>query len=225
MPVFDFWWLRGYHTGSVLPRIAGKRIGNEMRLTIDRTGTAEMWGMGCGFAIFFFGVILALNDLIHGGKNAGSDIQMLLLGGALYAALMKIVQRRRFRKGTLILRPWPIRLGTEVDAKLNAFVRNEASVTQVGATIECIEEATKGMGKNKERKASPVFSLDLPPSPRHRNRKVLSAAWTFNLPPECPASFQVRGKRLQWRLVTTIPTDAGETSAAFDLLVVPEVAR
>ncbi len=225
MSVFDFWWLRGYHTGSVLPRISGTRIGHEMRLTVDRTGTAEMWGMGCGFAVLFVGVTLALMDLIHGGKNAGNDIQMLFLGGALYAAFTKIVQRRRFRKGTLILRPWPIRLGSDVDAKLNAFVRNEAAVTRVGATIECIEEATKGTGKYQERKASTVFSLNLPPSARQRNRKVLSAAWTFNIPAECPASFQVRGKRLRWRLVTTIPTDVGETSAEFELLVIPEVAR
>lgn len=214
-------WMHGYHVRSVLPRIAGTRSPAGMRVTIDRTGQGELVSWGCAIAVFTFGMVLVAYDLVRPHPQFGSDIALVSAGVGLIAAVRQVFVRRRFRKGTLLVNPWPIRLGSHVTAELHAFVKGEEAAPS--ARLECIEEAVTRSSRQEVRKTATIYSCDLPPAAEKWNRTKLNASWTFDVPTQYPSSFAIRGKQLQWRVVTRIPTNLGETSAEFPLLVVPEV--
>jgi len=216
---------RGYHRGSVLPRIAGTRTAEGFRLVIDRTGERD------SLKLFYFWAMFAVIVLAVGLRIRRDPREIGLLAKALGAYLLvsasvgEIVRRRRLRRCTVVARPWPIRLGEEVHAELRALVRKGAPVLSLKARLECVEEGKTAAGTRfEEKKRETIYALDLQPPKVRSERRIVNAGWTFTIPDDLPPSFAVASNCVQWQLAATITTGEGEVSVAFDLLVIPEVA-
>src|SRR5205809_1091540 len=216
-------WMRGYHSGSVLPRIAGRRTQSGFNVVVDRTGRGELVSWGCAILIFIGGLFLVVNDLLGLHRQIGRDIALIGLAGGLFAGVQQIYVRRRFRHGTLHVTPWPIRLGAEATTELRAFVRGEQAAP--AAKLECFEEAIRSKGTRYQvTKRATIHSSDLTSAAMRWSGTRIEASWMIKILADCPASFQLRDRQVQWRIVATIPTSAGETTVEFPLLVIPEIA-
>jgi hypothetical protein len=216
--------MRGYVRGSILPKIAGTPTPHGMRVVVDRTGTGELVSWGCAIVAFLAGGALVVADLLGKHPKIGSDISFVTVAIGLIAALQQVYLRRRFRKGSLLVTPWPVRLGSHVEAELRAFVRGEEAAPS--ARIECVEEAVSGKGtRYEQKKTATIYSCDLPPAELQWNKSMLHAKWSFDIPASGPSSFDAPGQRLAWQVAARIPTGAGETAVEFPLLVVPEVVK
>jgi len=223
-------WTHGYHAGSVLPRIPGRATGNGFNVTIDRTGGGEVASWGCVAVVLIGGLLLVADDIRRPHPRIGSDLAFLSFAIGALAAMHHVFVRRRFRKGTLHVTPWPLRLGSRVNAELNAFVAGEQQAPS--ARLECVEQAISGRKTRYEAgKIATMFSIDLSPASLQWTKTKLHAAWSFEIPRDGVPSFHIRDRELlevherlvEWRVVATIPTSAGESVAEFPLLVVPEI--
>jgi hypothetical protein len=137
--------------------------------------------------------------------------------------LSHYLRRRRLFKGTLLVRPWPIRLGGEITMKYRAMLKKSAPVSSLAAKLQCAEDVTIGRGKYQQKKIAPLYELELQCS-KHE-RRVVEEEWTFAIPPTLPPSFEVPCNAVRWRLTTMLTTSGVEIPADFTLLVIPELAE
>jgi hypothetical protein len=194
-----------------------------MRLSVDRTGRGVV--VKLAFFVTLYALILVLM-IVRWTPQRGTAATVKFIGAAVILAglVQQAVMSRRLRKSWPLVHPWPIRLGDDVKAELRAVVKHNASA--IAANVRCVEEV-KICAKTKfeETKIAELYSLDLAASDLCSERRALTAAWTFAVPQNMPPSLDVPSNKVQWLLATTITTTAGEVPVAFELLVIPEVAR
>jgi len=140
------------------------------------------------------------------------------------AGMTQYLIRRRLKRASLLVRPWPIRLGDEIEVKFRATLRNASPVTAIAAKLECVEEATKGSGRYKEVKRETLLSIDLPaPVVKAAGERKVTESWKVAIPASSPPSLTIPSNTVRWLLKTAITTEDVEVPATFELLVVPEV--
>ena len=185
------------HRGSVLPRVDVKRTAegtlvHALRPTSGEVG--ELVLVGIALLIFLGAAFAPKGGVLAQGfraLNAGAVLMTFL------AMLAHYLRRRRLFKGTLLVRPWPIRLGGEVTVKYRAMLKKSATVSSLTAKLQCAEEVVIGIEEE----------------------------WTIPIPPTLPPSFEVPSNAVRWRLTTVLTTSSGDVPADFTLLVIPEVAE
>lgn len=209
------------HRGSVLPRVDVKHtaegtVVHALRPTSKDVTELVLFGiaflMFLGAALFSRGAAQLFRALNAGGVFLG------FLG-----MLSHYLRRRRLFKGTLLVRPWPIRLGGEVTMKYRAMLKKSAPVSSLAAKLQCAEEVIIGTGRSVVKKNVPLYELDLQCS-KHE-RRVVEEEWTVTFPPTLPSSFEVPCNYVRWRLTTVLTTAGVDVPADFTLLVIPEVAE
>jgi hypothetical protein len=164
--------------------------------------------------------------LMPKGGIVAQGFRALQAGGVLMGFLGMLShyrRRRRLFKGTLLVRPWPIRLGGEVTLKYRAMLKKSAPISSLVAKLRCAEDVTIGSGRYQEKKSAPLFELELQCS--NHERRVVEEEWTVAIPPTHPPSFEVPGNSVRWGLTTMLTTSGVEIPAEFTLVVIPEVAE
>jgi hypothetical protein len=225
MPDLGLLFGRGEHApyfGSVLPRIAATPGSEGTRLTVAGAGSRDVWRLVYYAAMAVLAVsIPVLRHKIAQGTRAfvlGFTIAMMFT-----AALHEYLRWHRLRRATLVVRPWPIKFGSPVEARFRIFMRDAAPVSALAAKVECTEEVVIGIGQDAKHRRSTRYQADLD-CVHQSDRRRITAAWTFIVPEEYPQSLAVPSNKVTWRLTVTVTTDAVKIPVAFDLLVVPEVA-
>lgn len=211
------------HRGSVLPRVDVKHTAEGMVVHAARPTSSDVGELvlyGIGFLMFLAAA------LVSKGGLAAQLFRALNAGGVLFGFLGMLahyLRRRRLFRGTLLVRPWPIRLGGDVTLKYRAMLKKSATVSSLTAKLQCVEDVIIGRGKYLEKKSGALYELDLQCS-KHE-RRVVEEEWTIPIPPTLPPSFDVPCNAVRWRLTTVLTTSGVEVPADFALLVIPEIAE
>ena len=209
------------HRGSVLPQIETSRTvgGTYVRAFQTPGGMREVLLYG-----FAFVSVLSVAFLPKGGVL--SHVALLVQAAGFFAAffglLTTYLRRRRLFRATLLVRPWPIRLGATVEARFRAMVHRSAPISTLTAKLRCAEEITIGYGRDEVKRSAVAYEFELPCS--KQERQIVEESWTFTIPTNLPASFVVPSNRLEWRVNATLTTKGVDVPADFLLLVIPEVA-
>ena len=211
------------HRGSVLPRVDVRRTAEGTLVHAQRPTSADvkelvLYGIGC---LMFLGAAL-----VSKGGLAAQLFRALNAAGVLFGFLGMLahyLRRRRLFRATLLVRPWPIRLGGDVTMRYRAMLKKSAPVSSLVAKLRCSEEVIIGGGKHLEKKGSALYELDLQCSAHER--RVVEEEWTVPIPPTVPPSFEVPCNAVRWRVTTMLTTEGVEVPADFTLLVIPEVVE
>jgi len=209
------------HRGSVLPRVAVKHTAEGTVVQAPRPTASDVGQLvlyGIAFLMFLGAALMSKGGAaLFRGLNAGGGLMGFL------AMLSHYLRRRRLFRGTLLVRPWPIRLGGEVTMKYRAMLKKSAPVSSLAAKLLCVEEVIIGGGRDVQKKSGALYELDLQCS-KHE-RRIVEEEWTFTLPPTLPPSFEVKCNYVRWRLATVLTTSGVDVPADFALLVIPEIAE
>jgi hypothetical protein len=216
--------LRRY-TGPVLPRISGKPTPDGMLLTkagVTGKDLREQLVFGAAFLAGALAVFLGARTHRLDGRAISFTISMYFLLGA---GVQQYLVRRRLRRAALLVRPWPIRLGDDIEVKFRATLRSSTAISSVAAKLECVEEVTIGSGKYQTKERATIFAVDLPCAARPAGDRKVTESWTASVPDALPPSFAVTGNIVRWQVSTLVATEGVEVPASFELLVLPEVLR
>ena len=195
--------------GSVLPKIAVHRTPEGVQMFAARPGWKDVALL---LMIMFFLTLflfLLIFDPLRNQKQFTAVGGILTMGGALAEYGRRYLRQRRLDYASLIVRPWPIRLGATVTAKFQS-----KPLSLVRASLVCAEEVRTSAGKYESVNRALRYQLDLDPA--------LKDSWEFDIPHEALPSFSVKSNKIQWMVKTVLD---GECVADFELLVVPQVKK
>ncbi|MGZ7080091.1 MAG: hypothetical protein ACXVJT_11805 [Thermoanaerobaculia bacterium] len=213
------------YTGPVLPRISGKATPDGMLLTragVTAKDLREQLLLGAAFLIGAVAVLLGARARRFDDRPITYTISMYFL---LCAGVHQYLVRRRLRRAALLVRPWPIRLGDDIEVKFRATFRSSTAIAAVTAKLECVEEVTIGSGRDQRKEHATLFAIDLPCVARPAGDRKFTESWTATVPDALPPSLTVRSNAVHWQVSTLVTTDGVDVPASFELLVLPEVAR
>ncbi len=177
--------------------------------------------IGFAFLLGMGAVFLAVTMNKPGGRAIAFAISTFsIFAGGLRHYLI----RRRLKRVALLVRPWPVRLGDEVELKLRATLRTRAPISDFKAQFECAEEVTVGSGKSRHQKRSTLFALDLPSSSAQSGSGKVTGEWRVVVPAELPPSIDVADNAVRWLVNANITTEGVEVPAKIELMVIPEAA-
>ena len=207
---------------SVLPRIAVTPTAEGTRLTVVGAGSRQAWQLV--YYASLAAIAVAMPILAHKVSQGMRSFALAISLAAMFsAALTEYLRRRRLRRATLVVRPWPIKFGAPVEARFRIFMRSGAPVSSLAAKVECVEEVTIGTGRDASHKRSTRYEAALD-CVHQSDRRHMTATWNFAVPEEYPQSLAVPSNKVTWRLIATVSTDGVDIPVTFELLVVPEVA-
>ena len=211
------------HEGSVLPRVDVQRTawGTFVR-AVGPTADDVMGLVLYGIALLIF--IAAA--LVPRGSVTSHAVRVANAGGVFMlflGMLTQFLKRRRLFRGTLLVHPWPIRLGDNVKVNFRAMLKKSAPVSSLTAKLQCTEHVRIGYGREQAKKSAVIHEVDLPCS--KQERRIVEEEWTFAIPPALPPSLDVHDSRIEWRVAAALTTAGVEIPADFVLLVIPEVAE
>jgi hypothetical protein len=207
------------HTGSILPRISGKRTKDGTLLIAPGVFAKDLRELVLIFVAFGFGALAVFLGLSSHRVNARAISIAASTFFMLVGSLRHYLTRRRLRRVALLIHPFPIRLGDDVSIKFRARMRTADPITDFTAQLECAEEVVIGTGKSRREKRSTLFAIDLP-----SEKQELEQQWTVHVPAELPPSLAVPNNIVRWRVTANITTANLVVPATVDLLVLPEVS-
>jgi hypothetical protein len=213
------------HTGPVLPRLYGKPTPDGMLLTMAGVTAKDLLrqlAIGVAFLLSALIAFLGVSRQRIDGRAISFTISMYVL---LAAGVQQYLVRRRLRRSALLVRPWPICLGDQIEVKYRVTLRKSTVVSSVAAKLECVEEVTIGFGRDRRKKHETLFAIDLPCVVRPAGDRKFTESWTATVPDALPPSLAVPSNVVRWQVSTLVTTDGVDVPAAFELLVLPEVIR
>ena len=178
--------------------------------------------LGAAFLIAATALLLGARSHRVDGRAISLTISTYLL---LAAGVQQYLVRRRLRRAALLVRPWPIRLGDDIEVKFRATLQKSTAISSVAAKLQCVEEVTIGSGKYQRKEHATLFAIDLPCVARPAGDRRVTESWTATVPDRFPPSFFVRHNVVRWQVITLVTTDGVDVPASFELLVLPEVSR
>ncbi len=215
----------GRYDGPPLPRISTHRTAEG---TLLATVGAE-WRDLREQILVSIAFLVCMTAVVVGGLQNRIELRPFLLGLSaltiLIVGLQRYLAKRRLLRATLLVHPWPIRLGDEVEVRFRATLRKAAPDSVLTANLECAEEVTSGSGRNTRNRRAALYEIDLQSSQRLIDGRKLSHLWRFTVPDGLPPSFCVPSNAVRWLLSATITTEHVQVPAVFELLVLPEVAE
>lgn len=206
--VLGFRYSHHLHRGSVLPRIAVTRTPDGMQLLAARPGWKDVALLIMLISFLTLFLWFLISDPLRNRRQADAVSGILFAAGMLSEYGRRYLRQRRLEYATLVVRPWPIRLGQTVTTKFRS-----KPLTLVSAKLVCVEEARVSRGKYETVKHATRLELDFDAS---------TDQWTFDIPREGLPSLAVGSNKVQWMVKTMLE---GECVADFELLVVPQVAK
>jgi hypothetical protein len=141
-----------------------------------------------------------------------------------FGGLRNYLIRRRLKRAVLLVRPWPVRLGSEVELKFRATLRSRSPIRAFKAQLECAEEVTIGSGKYQKHNYATLFGVDLPSSDARCEDGKVTAEWKASVPEGLPPSLDVRDNAVRWLVNATIDTEGIDVPAKVEFTVIPEIA-
>ena len=187
------------------------------------------WKGALGFWSFATFFIAFAVFIVAMATNASRQLEALLSlagGGALVAEMgRRYFRQRRLERATLLVRPWPLRLGQRATVRFEKRLKKHAAVDAVSARLVCIEEAVASSGRHQTVKREIRFELPLETSAARIEGRTVRDEWQFEIPHTELPSFAVKSNKIQWRVETITECGGTPVAADFELLVIPEVAR
>lgn len=208
-----------------MPRIPVQRTAHGTRVVAEVTG----WKDALGFW-FLASLLLGVAILVVAvASNPGRQLEALLslAGGGVFVAEMgrRYFRQRRLERATLLVRPWPLRLGESATVRFEKRLKKHAAVDAVSARLICIEETVTSSGRDQAVKREIRFELPLDTTAARIDGRTVRDEWHFEIPDTGLPSFAVKSNKIQWRVETITECGGAPVEAGFELLVIPEVAR
>ena len=212
------------HRGSVLPRIPLAHSRDGVRVLAAPPGWKEAVGLGCLVAMLV-GLVLIIVFVAHPSRQLSGALSTFALAAGVVEMGRQYFRKRRLRQATLLVRPWPLRLGQRATVRFEKQLRRKASVESLRARFTCIEEATLSQGRYQEvltetRHEAPLDTTDARIEPGH-----IQDAWEIDVPVTGLPSFTAKSNRILWRVQTVTRTEGIDVNADFELLVLPEIVK
>jgi hypothetical protein len=213
------------HRGSVLPRVPVQRTPQGTRVVAEVTG----WKDALGFwflATLFIGVAILVVAVTKSPSRQLEFFLSLAGSGVLVAETgRRYFRQRRLERATLLVRPWPLRLGDRATVGFENRLKKNAAVEMVSARLVCIEEAVVSSGRDQAVQREIRFEVALDTTAARTDGRTVRDEWQFEIPDTGLPSFAVKSNKIQWRVETITACAGTPVTAEFELLIIPEVAR
>lgn len=219
--ILGFRYSHHRHRGSVLPPIPIERADGGVRVLAPRPS----WKEGCAFWVLvamIVGLVLMLVFVAHPSRRLGGAISTVTLSFGIAEMGRRYYTQRRIHRATLLVDPWPLRLGERATVRFEKHLRNRAGIEGVTGRFVCREEATRSGGRHQEIRHSIRHEVVLDTSHAHIEQGRVVDGWEIEIPRSALPSFTVKSNKVQWRIETKTRSNGVEISADFELLVIPE---
>jgi hypothetical protein len=208
---------------AALPQIEGIRIPGGFRQR--RAAESQLMVALAGISLVALFVDFATEVRTYHADVVGLGAAVVIFAFMLYQQFTGFSLLRwnanEFAGVFLDVRPWPLRLGEQLEIELLLKRHALTGADRAGARIECFERCPKVNSDDELIEIRRVIALDdiiLNPTQRQRLR------WTTQIPRDEPASLVVPSASVNWRLIITLYDEAGRsTQREFPLLVLPQV--
>jgi hypothetical protein len=218
--VLGFRYTHNRHRGSVLPKIPLQHSREGVRVVASPPGRKEAVMAGCLIAMMT-GLILVLIFVAHPSRQVGGIIPTFAIGVGVFELLRKDYVKRKMQRATLLVRPWPLRLGQTATLTFEKRLRRAATVDALTARFVLFEETKASAGKYESTAKEIRREMPLDCDAATRQPGHVSAQWTVEIPASGLPSFTVKSNRVVWQIETRTRTQGIEVPADFELLVVP----
>ena len=212
------------HHGSVLPRIPVTHSRDGVRVLAAPPGWKEGVGLGCLVAMLV-GLVLIIVFVAHPSRRLDGALSTFVLAAGVAGMGRQYFRKRRLRQATLLVRPWPLRLGQRATVRFEKQLRRKASVQSLRARFTCVEEATASSGRDQEVLTARLHEAALDTAAASIEPGHVEDAWEIEIPPTGLPSFTAKSNRILWRVQTVTRTEGIDVNADFELLVLPEIVR
>ena len=222
--VLGFRFTHGRHRGSVLPRIPLIHARDGVRVLAAPPGWKEAAGLGCLVAMLV-GLVLIIVFVAHPSRRLDGALSTFVIGAGVFEMARQYFRKRRLRQATLLVRPWPLRLGQRATVRFEKQLRRKASAESLRARLTCVEDATVSGGRYQEVLTATRHETELDTSSARIEPGRIEDAWEIEIPATGLPSFTAKSNRILWRVQTVTRTEGVDVNADFELLVVPEVVQ
>jgi hypothetical protein len=214
------------HRGSVLPRMRkASRTDDGFCIVAggDRLKNAAVFWSLVAFLLMCAALITVAHDLVQGAAY-------LVIVGVGTASVLGEMARRHFRqlnlrRATLVVRPWPLRLGGTATARFDKRLRQRAKIDSLSATLVCVEETIRSGGRDQTISRQRTVEIPLDTSNARIGEWRIVDDWKLEIPRHALPSFSVKSNSVKWLIETTTCTSGVDIGAEFELHVVPEVVE
>ena len=222
--VLGFRYSHRRHRGSVLPRIQVARSSDGVRVLAAPPGRKDAVMLGCLVAMLV-GLVLVIVFVAHPSRQLSGAFSTLVIAAGVVEMGRQYFRKRRLLKATLLVRPWPLRLGQRATVRFEKRLRGSTRVDSVRARFTCTEEVIVSSGRDMETLQATLHEIPLDTSAARIHPGRVEDEWEIEIPAAGLPSFTAKSNRILWRVQTVTRTEGVDVNADFEVLVVPEVVK